>query len=282
MVLFTTALFYLAAYGLVLAAAAVACHAVTERPAWLTAAHALTVVSLVAATAQIGARWATWGLLPFTTTSDSLVLFLVMSAAIAIVITRHERMRITLVFYTPALALLAVIAVGVGTGHLTEAPRPLSGLFLAVHVGLAILAYALFFIASITSLAYVFQARQLKRKQRGVLMQRMPALERLDTVLFRLISAGYPLFVITLILGVIWAWLDRDLLGEYWWISPKIVLSVVMVLFYAVSFNGRLVGWLRGRKLAYFVFCGFTFLLALYIGMGVLGLRDYNFWVATP
>lgn len=280
MVFVTAVFFYLAAAAFVAAAAAAVGHAWADRPAWLSVARGLLMAGTVLIAAQITLRGFQWGLLPFTTLNDSLSLFTAMSAAITVVVTRNARMRTVLCLHGPALAVIAVVNAALGHGFLAEAPRPLSGAFLAVHVGLAILAYALFFVASMTSVAYVLQVRHLKRRTRGALMQSLPSLERLDTSLFRLIGAGYPLFVITLVLGVIWAWLDRELLGDMWWASPKIILSVVMAAFYAVSFNGRLVGWLRGRKLAYFVFCGFTTLLAAYIILGVLDLRDYYFWSA--
>lgn len=278
MVFVTAVFFYLAVSAFVAAAVAALGHAAADRPAWLMVSRRFLMAGTGLICAQIALRGFQWSLLPFTTINDSLSLFTAMSGAIAIIVTRHPRMQSVLCFYAPALAVMALINTLLGPGFLAEAPRPLSGAFLVVHVGLAIMAYALFFIASMTSVAYVMQVRHLKRRAHGPLMHTLPSLERLDKTLFRLIGVGYPLFVITLVLGVIWAWLDRELLGDMWWISPKIILSVVMVIFYAVSFNGRLVGWLRGRKLAYFVFCGFMTLLITYIVMGVLDLRDYYFW----
>jgi len=280
MVFLAVVSFYLSAAAFLLSAAAALGHAMLDRPAWLLLARRLMIAGGVLAAAQIALRTVQSGLLPFTTLNDSLSLFIAMSAAVAVVVTHHPRMRTVLCFYAPALAAVAAVNAALGHAFLAEPPRPLSGLFLGVHVGLAVLAYALFFVASMTSVAYVFQVRHLKRRMHGPLMQALPSLERLDTVLFRLIGAGYPLFVITLVLGVVWAWLDRELLGDRWFLSPKIVLSVVMAIFYAVSFNGRLVGWLRGKKLAYFVFWGFTTLLITYIVMGVFDLRDYYFWGA--
>ena len=278
MIFVTAVCFYLAAAAFVLAAVVALGHAVADRSAWLPVARGLIVGGVVLVVLQIALRTAQWQALPFTTLNDSLSLFTAMGAAVTVLVTRHPRMRTVLCFYAPALAAMAIVNAALGHGFLAEAPRPLSGAFLVVHVGLAILAYALFLVASMTSVAYVFQVRHLKRRTFSTLMQNLPSLERLDATLFRLIGVGYPLFVITLVLGVIWAWFDRELLGEWWFLSPKIALSVVMVVFYAISFNGRMMGWLRGRKLAYFVFCGFTTLLITYIVMGVLDLRDYNFW----
>ena len=50
-----------------------------------------------------------------------------------------------------------------------------------------------------------------------------------------------------------------------------------MLFFFAFTYHARKVDWLRGRKLAYVVFYGFTTLLAVYIVRGLLNLTTYNF-----
>lgn len=223
-------------------------------------------------------RWMEWHLVPMTGLGDSLNLFILFCSATMLIVQRNERMRPLLCFYLPALAVLALVSGAVGLQYLGEAPRELNGVLLAIHVGLAFLAFALFFVASLTSMAYVFQAQHLKRRKTTGLFQKLPSLERLDKVLFRLISVGYPLFAVTMIFGLYWAWADRDLLGKYWFLSPKIFLSVVMAAFYSLSFHVRRFGLLRGPKLAYLVFCGFTLLLVTYLALGVMRVGKYNFW----
>lgn len=222
-----------------------------------------------------------WGLVPLTGLTDSLNLFLVLATGIMLSIQRKETCRSLLSFYLPPLGLIAVLNALSGYGHLSESPMPLNGIPLILHVGLVFLAFALFFVASMTSMAYAFQAQRLKKNQTTGIFQRLPSLEQLDKTLYHLISIGYPVFVTTLVVGLSWAWFDRDLLGERWWLSPKIFLSAVMVAFYSTSFHGRRIGWLRGPKLAYIVFFGFTSLLVVYIALGLLQLGDYNFWDAS-
>ncbi len=223
-------------------------------------------------------RAATWQRVPLTTVCDSLNLFVLLSTFVVVIVSRAERMRPLLSVYLPPIALIAVINALAGYRYLFEEPRELRGLFLTVHVGLAFLAYALFFVASLTSMGYIVQARRLKRRHTTGVFQQLPSLERLDKVLFRLVSVGYPMFVITLILGAYWAHLDPEELSERWWLAPKILMAVIMASFYSITFHSRRLGWLRGPKLAYFVFIGFTSLLALYLALGLTQLNNYNFW----
>ena len=223
-------------------------------------------------------RWAQWGAVPMTTLTDTVSLFVVFATLIVCGLMFVTRYRALLCFFAPAIALLAIINVSLSPWHLHTPPRDLQGLLLFSHVGLAFFAYALFFVASVASVAYVFQSIHLKQRRTTGLFQQLPSLEHLDRLLYRLISAGYPLFVITLMVGLFWAWAQRDLLGPQWWMAPKIVQSLLMAGFYAATFHTRRYGLLRGRKLAYFVIGGFMALLGVYLVSGLMELRTINFW----
>ena len=223
-------------------------------------------------------RWWRFAAVPFTGMGDSLVLFLVLCTGIILTVQRRAEMRPLLVYYFPALAILAVLSALAGPRYLDEPPKALNGILLTVHVGLVFLSFALFFVASLTSMAYAVKAQRLKRRVTGGFAARLPSLELMDATLLQLIRAGYVSFVITALLGLGWAWAQRDLLGEYWFVSPKILFSFAMVALYAVSFHGRRFGLLRGPKLAYLVFFGFTALLAAYFVMGLIQVGGASFW----
>jgi HemX protein len=270
---------FYAAVALYAAAAAVAA-AYLRRPEdrILNSAFLLTLGGSILLLVTFGLRISTWHRLPLTTVTDSLNLFVLLSTAVMVIVARQERMASLLSFYLPPVALIAVLNALVAHRYLHDEPRELRGIFLSVHVGLAFLAYAMFFVASVTSVAYVFQANRLKHRQTLGLFQKLPSLERLDHVLFRLIQFGYPLFAITMVLGFFWAYVDRELLGAHWYLAPKIVLAVVMASFYSLAFHSRRLGRLRGPKLAFFVCIGFTSLLAVYLVLGLTQLNNYRFW----
>lgn len=248
----------------------------------------LVIAKRLAAAAIVGLlivflyRWWSFRLVPFTGMLDSLNLFLVLCTGIIMTVQRRDNMKPLLAFYLPALAIIAIVNGAVAPRHLGEPPTALDGILLTIHVGLVFLAFALFFIASLTSLGYVIKARRLKSHvTTGFVATRLPSLERLDNTLYRLISVGYPAFLATAVLGLLWARAESDRLETYWFIEPKILLSLAMVALYAVSFHMRRFGLLRGPKLAYLVFLGFTFLLVTYLVLGVLRPEGYAFLGAT-
>lgn len=223
-------------------------------------------------------RGAKWGMVPLTTAVDALSLFAVLTAIVMVYVLRKENAPAMLYFYAPPLAAACLVNAGVAHDALHAAPRELQGLPLTLHVGTVFLAYALFFLASMTSAAYLFQAHRLKHRQTTGLFQRLPSLEQLDRTLWRLVRYGYPLFVATLALGFIWAWFDNQLLEARWWLAPKVIMSCMMVVFYGALFHLRRQGGLRGPKLSYLMLVGFVVLLLAYFALDLMHLRDYNFW----
>ncbi len=244
----------------------------------LHAAGRLATAGTVFLAVTFTLRYLHWRLLPMTSPTDSLVLFVLMGSVTASAVLWDEKRRALMCFYMPPLAVIALIAAYTALADFGAGPKPLTTLLLTVHVSLAMLAYALFLMASLTSLAYAFQSGRLKGHRTTGLFLKLPSLEELDRTLYQLIAFGYPLFVVTLWLGLFWAWYDSSSLSDTWWLSPKIVLSLVMVLLYSFSYHARARGWLRGPKLAYCVFWGFGLLLFAYLFLNVLGLTNYNFW----
>lgn len=226
-------------------------------------------------------RWVKWDLVPMTGLADSLNVFLILATGIVLTVQLNKSAAPLLSFCLPPLAIIAGVNLLAGFPDLSNPPKELAGLPLTIHVGLVFLAFALFYVASMISVAYAVQAQNLKRNRTTGLSRKLPSLEQLDKFLYRLIGIGYPVFVVTLVFGLVWARLDRELLGDSWWISPKIFLSAFMVLIYAVSFHSRWFGLLRGPKLAYLVFVSFALLMTTYLVLGVLGLSNYNFFEAS-
>lgn len=239
------------------------------------------VVGGVCLVFTFGMRCFMWRRLPLTTAGDALNLLVLLATAAVLPIARKERAAALLSFYAPALAALYAANGLFFRESLRTAPRLLRGGPLLAHVGMAFLAYALLLLAGVTSVAYVLLARRLKRGDTTGLFQHLPSLEELDRSLWGFVRRGYALFSATLLVGVAWAWLERDLLGDRWWISPKVSLSFVMVIFYAVCFHARRSGWLRGPRLAYWVLVGFALLFGLYVALELAGLRTYHFWGET-
>lgn len=223
-------------------------------------------------------RWIYFGRIPLTTMVDIVNLLLFMSTVIVAILVRKDMLRPLTCYYAPPLAALSLMNVALGFNKLHQAPKELNDVFLAVHVGLAFLAYALFLIASLTSAVYIVQARRLKSPLNTARTAKLPPLEHLDATLYRLITWGYPFFAITMVLGFVGVYLYPDELGVRWWLSAKILFAVFMAGLYSFSFHSRRLGLLRGQKLAYVMVIGFGAMLAIYLLLSVTNLKDAGFW----
>lgn len=249
-----------------------------EKHAYLAWSRTLAVAAIVFIGAVVALRWAQWGRVPLTNPVDILNVFIILCTLTVLVVQARKGMTALICFYLPPLAFAALLNAILAHHYIELPPKDLRAFFLIVHVGLAYFAYALYFIASLTAIAYLVQARNLKMHRITGLFQRLPSLEQLDRTLYGLIAVGYPFFVITLVLGLYWSWVDRELLGPQWWLSNKVILAWFMVVFYAVCFHVRRRGLLRGPKLSYLVAGGFGGLMSLYIVAQIFNLGAHSFW----
>jgi HemX protein len=225
-------------------------------------------------------RFVQWHLLPMSSGVDTLNLLVLLGTAIVFLLFFQPNRYSLMCFYAPIFALLMLVNGYLALRDLPVAPRELPTVFLAVHVGLAFLAFALFLVASVTSLAYIYQATRLKSKNMAGIFQRLPSLQQLDQTLYTLIQFGYPIFVFTLVIGVVWAYRDNASLSPTWWFSPKIFLALMMTLLFGFCFHARTHKLLRGPKLAYLIALGFAGILIIYLSLNLLHLTNYNFWEA--
>ena len=220
--------------------------------------------------------------LPLVGPRDALDLLILLAGCATVPIVRRPRAASLVCFHAPALAALCLLGVFFFPTTTSAPTHALRSMPLILHVGIAFLAYAYFLSTGLTSAAYVLQARRLKRHQTTGVFEHLPSLEELDKTLWASVRRGYLLFAITLLIGLAWAYTDRSLLGEYWYLSPKVLLSFVMVLFYAGCFHARRSGWLHGPRIAYWMLVGFLTFFTLYLVLELTGLRTYHFWGMKP
>jgi ABC-type transport system involved in cytochrome c biogenesis permease subunit len=133
--------------------------------------------------------------------------------------------------------------------HLAPADRlsPTSahGVVFAFHVTLSILAYAAFALSFVLSLIFLVENRLLKNRHLGDVVWRLPPLELLERMSQSSVLIGLVSIAIGTVLGFIWV--DR-LTGQYWYYDPKYVITLVVLLLYAVYLQlARTTAW-RGAR----------------------------------
>jgi cytochrome c-type biogenesis protein CcsB len=172
------------------------------------------------------------------------------------------------VFITPLAFASMVMAINSPFGtQIPNLPPALQSYWMAIHVPVMFTSYAAFTNAFGVGLAYLLQERQLKSRHPGGMMFRLPALDELDHLIYRIIWVAFPLLTLGVLLGARWAY---DAWGRYWGWDPKETWAFITWLTFLIYLHMRLVvGW-RGRKSAYLSLVGFAVVMVTYIGVNYL------------
>ena len=163
-------------------------------------------------------------------------------------------------FAAPAATLMMLVVFA--TLHHT-AVAATTDWVLNVHIACIMMGYAAFTLATIVALIYFFQAFLLKRKYVTGFFLKMPSLESLDRVTYRLILLGFVPMVVGISLGIIRA-------GAQHFYSFEVFLGIATLLIYAAYIHARLLAGWQGRRVNTLLLVGFVFLIATYVGVGIL------------
>lgn len=165
-------------------------------------------------------------------------------------------------FILPIVSILMLIAL-ISPGEMRPLSPILQDYWLEVHTLLAFLSYAAFAVAFGIGIMYLIQEYYLKSRHPRELFQRLPSLQVLDEINYRLIVIGFPLFTLAIIAGAIGA---EAAWGAYWRWDPKEILALIIWGVYALALFVRLaIGW-KGRKIAALSIAGFSTVLFAFFG----------------
>ncbi|GAB2584372.1 cytochrome c biogenesis protein CcsA [Dyella jejuensis] len=130
-----------------------------------------------------------------------------------------------------------------------------------LHVTVALLAFSVLSIAAAMAILLAIQERALRHRQLGPWLSALPPLTLTESLLFRLIGAGFVLLTLTLLTGTLFV---DNLFGQH--LMHKTVLSIIAWLVFGALLYGRWrYGW-RGRSAVNLTL----------IGMGVLALAFFG------
>ena len=131
------------------------------------------------------------------------------------------------------------------------------------HLLISMAAYSLFTIASLHVMLMAIIERRLHAGTLPPSLRSMPPLLTMETLLFRIIAAGFVLLTLTIASGVLFS---EELFGKPARFSHKTVFGVVSWLIFGALLGGRMVyGW-RGRTAVRWTLAGFLTLVLAYIG----------------
>jgi cytochrome c-type biogenesis protein CcsB len=165
--------------------------------------------------------------------------------------------------------LLAVTVLYVPPGPLVPA---LESYWLVIHVGLAVVAFALFTVAAVVSGLQIASERALRAGRTSSL----PDAGALDRLAYRLIAIAFPIWTLgPLILGAVWAEVSW---GRYWGWDPKEVWALITWLAYAGYLHARATAGWKGTKASVVSLIGYATVLFSYFAVNMIfnGLHSYG------
>lgn len=176
-------------------------------------------------------------------------------------------------FVAPLAFLMTLPSVILPQGIIEHDPS-LRNPWILIHIALVFLGEALFTIAFIAGVLYLFQEKRIKSKRMGNFLKKLPSLTALDNLNHVCLLVGFLLITIGLALGLLFA---KETWGASWRWGPKETWSLVTWLLYAVLIHGRLsTGW-RGRKAAVGAVLGFGIILFTFFVIGYFAPGQHDF-----
>ncbi len=175
-----------------------------------------------------------------------------------------------------SIAVLLTLGTAVAVLYRPSAPLvpALKSTWLVIHVSAAIISGGVFLLANVIAGAYLYLDSMERKGPRTAWAQRLPSLEVLDQLSYRLVAFVFPLWTFAVIAGAIWA---ESAWGRYWGWDPKETWAFITWVAYAAYLHARVtIGW-RGRRAAWLcLFAGSTFLFN-YIYVNIYGTGKHTY-----
>lgn len=149
----------------------------------------------------------------------------------------------------------------------------LSSELLFIHITFAILSYVAFSLSFVFSTLYLILYNVLKKKKWTKQWSRLPSLQQTEQGMTASLLTGIPLLLISLILGLQWAYLTLDNISVF---DVKIMGSFISLLIYCFIIYGNRKGKLYSTNYAWAHVYAFLFVIINFF----LGSRlsDFHLW----
>jgi ABC-type uncharacterized transport system permease subunit len=210
-------------------------------------------------TALLTAQAAQEGGFPWESWAGTLNLFVWLVVGVYLAWGCSPRYRLLGLGVAPIAAVLLGVAGAAGALRVGDAHY--SSVFLVLHVGLVLAAFAGFTVAACLAALYLWQERRLKRHDAAILARPAPSLVALEELVARTILVALPLLTIGLGIGIARL---RDQSARF---DAVMLVAIVTWALYAGYLVARFeLGW-RGRRSAYLALAGFALVVLVRIAL---------------
>ena len=177
------------------------------------------------------------------------------------------------------ISILILLILGTAITLLYRPSAPLvpalKSIWLVIHVSAAILSGGVFLLSNTVAGTYLWLDRMERKGERTPFANRLPSLETLDQLSYRLVAFVFPLWTFAVIAGAIWA---EAAWGRYWGWDPKETWAFITWILYAAYLHARVTAGWKGRKAAWLcLLAGSTYLFNyVYVNVWGTGRHTYS------
>lgn len=226
----------------------------------------LTALGFAIHTVNIIFRYVSAGHIPITNPHEATSFFAWCIVLIFFMLQFRYKVNLLSSFIMPVVFVLML-----SSSMLPRTVKPLmpvlQSYWLGIHTVFAFLGNAAFALAFGIGSMYLVQEHYVKTKRLGDLFERLPSLQTLDEINYRLITFGWPLLTLAIITGALWA---DSAWGSYWNWDPRETWSLVTWFIYAIILHSRLIAGWRGRRAALLSIVGFVTIVVAFAGIKFL------------
>ncbi len=212
------------------------------------------------------------GHIPVSNLYEVFILFSMVTALFYLYFEQHYKTRqvgpFVLLVISAAVGFLLWYTVSRNASEIQPLVPALQSWWMKIHVPANFIGYGTFALASMVGVAYLL-------KSKGILADRLPALEVLDDMMYKAIAVGFAFFTVATILGALWA---AEAWGGYWSWDPKETWALIVWLNYAAWLHMRLMKGLRGQVAAWWAVGGLLVTTFAFLGVNMFlsGLHSYG------
>jgi cytochrome c-type biogenesis protein CcsB len=176
------------------------------------------------------------------------------------------------------ISILILVILGTAITLLYRPSAPLvpalQSTWLVVHVAAAIISGGIFLLSNTVAATYLWLDRMERKGERSEFAKRLPSLELLDQLSYRLVAFVFPLWTFAIIAGAIWA---EAAWGRYWGWDPKETWSFITWILYAAYLHARVTAGWKGRKAAWLSLIAGSCYLFNYVYINVWGTGRHTY-----
>ncbi len=215
-----------------------------------------------------------FGRLPVATISESISLFVWLTAVVYFILERRLRERFMGGFILPILLILLLYA-----NFMFRFPEKINKILydveFEIHVLFMLFAYGAFIISFIASFLHTLLSRELQKRHMGLFYRRLPSLAFFESISNFAVDIGLLFMTVGLALGMrnaMKVWDPARL------VDPKILGTFLTYVIYLLHFvSRRFYGW-RGQRAAAVSIVGFGWLIFSFLFLAVLfpSIHQFN------